>query len=274
MDSTWGELDSRNIAAVGEWERLLEEFSRAEMRGVFAMAAGQAIAGSLVLGSSASFAAPHCNDSNRSLALARKPFAVTLDVSSSRALGKSRFEIRHSFPLGKRLRRSCLRVSALQQTSTKSVRWVLDPCGDGNTSHLGAPVPLPSGFELASDNVTVGRVKDKADVVIPVATVSGVHARLEKKSGVLYVTDLDSTNGTYINNRRIRPGAVTPVPPGSYITFGDEHLAVFRYLQLEEDSPAEAPAEVPSEPSEASAEEPLEAQPLEAAADAPEPSPQ
>lgn len=123
-------MDSRNIAAVGEWERLLEEFSRAEMRGVFAMAAGQAIAGSLVLGSSASFAAPHCNDSNRSLALARKPFAVTLDVSSSRALGKSRFEIRHSFPLGKRLRRSCLRVSALQQTSTKSVRWVLDPCGE------------------------------------------------------------------------------------------------------------------------------------------------
>lgn len=51
-------------------------------------------------------------------------------------------------------------------------------------------------------------------------SVSGVHARLEKKKGVLYITDLDSTNGTFINNRRIRPGAVTPVAPGSHITFG------------------------------------------------------
>lgn len=51
-------------------------------------------------------------------------------------------------------------------------------------------------------------------------SVSGVHARLEKRDGQLLITDLDSTNGTFINDKRIRPGAVTSVPPGSYITFG------------------------------------------------------
>jgi pSer/pThr/pTyr-binding forkhead associated (FHA) protein len=50
--------------------------------------------------------------------------------------------------------------------------------------------------------------------------VSGLHARLEKRDGQLYVTDLDSTNGTYVDNKQIRPGAVTLVSPGSNVTFG------------------------------------------------------
>jgi len=209
------------------------------------VAASQAIAASssLALGSSPTVAIVRSSNAVAVSGLRKQPFgaANTLDIAS---LSLS------AFPLGKRLRRSCLRVSALQQ-STKSSKWVLDPCGDGNTSHLDAPVPLPSGFELASDSVIVGRVKDRVDVVIPVATVSGVHARLEKRNGQLLITDLDSTNGTFINDQRIRPGAVTSVPPGSYITFGDEHLAVFRFLQLEE--PDEVPA-VPEEP--AAVEEP------------------
>ena len=47
-----------------------------------------------------------------------------------------------------------------------------------------------------------------------------MHARLEKKDGQLFVTDLKSTNGTFINDKKIRPGAVTSVPLGSSITFG------------------------------------------------------
>lgn len=76
--------------------------------------------------------------------------------------------------------------------------------------------------------MTVGRVADKADIVLPVATVSGAHARLEKKGGSLLVTDLDSTNGTYINERRLNPGFPASVDPGSLLIFGDIHLAMFR----------------------------------------------
>lgn len=53
-----------------------------------------------------------------------------------------------------------------------------------------------------------------------IKTVSGVHARLEKKEGNLLVTDLDSTNGTYINDMRLKSGASAILTPGSYITFG------------------------------------------------------
>ena len=51
-------------------------------------------------------------------------------------------------------------------------------------------------------------------------TVSAQHARIQKKDGRLLITDLDSTNGTFIDDKRLRPGVVATVPPGSCITFG------------------------------------------------------
>ncbi|CAD6268740.1 unnamed protein product [Miscanthus lutarioriparius] len=95
------------------------------------------------------------------------------------------------------------------------------------------------------DAVTVGRVADKAGIVLPVATVSGTHARLEKKcgGGSLLVTDLDSTNGTYINERRLNPGFPVPIDPGSLLIFGDIHLAMFRVRKMRVEVPTPNEAE-------------------------------
>ncbi|CAM6007671.1 unnamed protein product [Sphagnum balticum] len=154
-------------------------------------------------------------------------------VRIRRSAAIDRLGTKHVSSLGKPLRQPAgLRISALQ-ASEKSVRWILDPVGDGDTSHLDEPVPMPGSFELVPDAATVGRVAEKADIVIPVATVSGLHARLEKRDGQLYVTDLDSTNGTYVDNKQIRPGAVTLVSPGSNVTFGDSHLAVYQISRVE-----------------------------------------
>ncbi|KAG6542228.1 hypothetical protein Mapa_016356 [Marchantia paleacea] len=121
------------------------------------------------------------------------------------------------------------RVFAVQaQTTKQNVNWILESVGDGDCAHLDAAVPLPGSFQLSSESAIVGRAGGKADILLGVATVSSMHARLEKRGDVLYVTDLDSTNGTYLDGRKIRPGAVTPVNPGSILVFGDEHLAVFR----------------------------------------------
>lgn len=51
--------------------------------------------------------------------------------------------------------------------------------------------------------------------------MSGVHARIQKKAGNLLVTDLDSTNGTFIDDKRLRPGVAATASPGSSITFGN-----------------------------------------------------
>ncbi|KAJ1264611.1 hypothetical protein BS78_08G012700 [Paspalum vaginatum] len=125
-------------------------------------------------------------------------------------------------------------------TAGPSERWILDPAGDGDWRHIGYKVARAGAIEIVSDAVTVGRVADQADVVIPVATVSGTHARLEKKDGRLLVTDLDSTNGTYINERRLNPGFPIPVEPGSFLIFGDIHLAMFRVRKtIVEEVPSE-----------------------------------
>lgn len=103
------------------------------MQGVLSMVAGQAMpAGSLVLGS-APFGNGSTNTNGVVAVITRKPFAATLDIASAKSFGHGARlgSVSHSFPLGKRLRRSCVRVSALQQStpSAKSVKWVLDPCG-------------------------------------------------------------------------------------------------------------------------------------------------
>ncbi|XP_047091441.1 oxoglutarate dehydrogenase inhibitor-like [Lolium rigidum] len=123
-----------------------------------------------------------------------------------------------------------LRCSAATAGSTSTEGWLLEPAGDGDWKHIGYRVERRGPIEItSSDVVTVGRVPESADIVIPVATVSGVHARLEKKKdGSLVVTDMNSTNGTYINERKLVPGFPVAVNSGSLLIFGDIHLAMFR----------------------------------------------
>ncbi|CAK9314084.1 unnamed protein product [Citrullus colocynthis] len=111
-------------------------------------------------------------------------------------------------------------------------RWLLAPVGDGEWKHIGSKVEMPDAFEIVSNEVTVGRIPDKADIVIPVATVSALHARIKNQEDRLLVIDLDSTNGTFIDDKRLNPGVVAAVSSGNCITFGDIHLAMFQVSKL------------------------------------------
>ncbi|KFK32887.1 hypothetical protein AALP_AA6G300700 [Arabis alpina] len=113
-------------------------------------------------------------------------------------------------------------------------RWLLQPVGDGDTRHIGYKVEMPKPFEISSGQVTIGRLPEKADVVIPVATVSGVHATINTQGDNLLVTDMNSTNGTFIEDRRLIPGVAAPAFPGTRITFGDTNLAIFRVFKLQD----------------------------------------
>ncbi|XP_019197820.1 PREDICTED: uncharacterized protein LOC109191652 isoform X2 [Ipomoea nil] len=64
-----------------------------------------------------------------------------------------------------------IHASEGQITSTAvSIKWLLEPVGDGDTKHIGYPTAMPGAFEISSGAITVGRVSEKADMVIPVPT--------------------------------------------------------------------------------------------------------
>jgi pSer/pThr/pTyr-binding forkhead associated (FHA) protein len=54
---------------------------------------------------------------------------------------------------------------------------------------------------------TVGRAP-RADFVVDAALVSRLHCRLTAADDSVDVVDLDSTNGTYINDQRVKSGCI------------------------------------------------------------------
>ncbi|MBL8679605.1 MAG: Flp pilus assembly complex ATPase component TadA [Myxococcales bacterium] len=62
-------------------------------------------------------------------------------------------------------------------------------------------------IEFDKDEVTIGRVPGN-DIVLPGNNVSKRHSRVVRQDGRFFVVDLKSTNGTYLNGRRI----MTPSP--------------------------------------------------------------
>jgi hypothetical protein len=78
-------------------------------------------------------------------------------------------------------------------------------------------------IRLRPSGHTVGR-SPEADVVIDDPYASELHARVETRDGGTIVHDLGSTNGTYVNGRRIN--APTPVGRGDTVQIGKTILEV------------------------------------------------
>ena len=85
----------------------------------------------------------------------------------------------------------------------------------------------PTGHEfeatLQQDNFMVGRHYD-ADLVVPAAAafVSGRHFEIQRTPVGYVVVDLNSTNGTRLNNEPITPETAVPLKPGDIIRIGSE----------------------------------------------------
>jgi pSer/pThr/pTyr-binding forkhead associated (FHA) protein len=66
--------------------------------------------------------------------------------------------------------------------------------------------------------VNIGRA-DYNDLVIPEPSVSSAHAKLQRREGIWVLSDLGSTNGTYVDGERVTDE--TPLGPGAAIRFGE-----------------------------------------------------
>ncbi len=114
-------------------------------------------------------------------------------------------------------------------TTVRAVRNAASPAGLAPFIEFsvgprqGERIPLREGTWL------VGKGND-ADISIPVSGVSRDHARLEVGGdGVVTVTDLDSTNGTFVGDRRVARSAVGR---GDRLCFGPDAIVRLVYLEV------------------------------------------
>jgi pSer/pThr/pTyr-binding forkhead associated (FHA) protein len=76
-------------------------------------------------------------------------------------------------------------------------------------------------IQLRTPVVNIGRA-DYNDVVLPDESVSTSHAKLQRREGVWVLSDLESTNGTFVDGERVEGDA--PLAPGAMVRFGDVQL--------------------------------------------------
>lgn len=98
-------------------------------------------------------------------------------------------------------------------------------------------VPLLSGtadaLVLSSENpkIVVGRSKKGTDYRLATSQVSRIHAVLSWESGHGYVTDENSTNGTFVNGSRVAKKSTLEFQPGDTVSFaGEEFFATSQGL--------------------------------------------
>ena len=79
-------------------------------------------------------------------------------------------------------------------------------------------------YDLFEDIINIGRDPDST-ITLESDSVSRRHARIERYQGVRYIIDLNSTNGTYLNDTPVHPRS--RLESGMLVKIGD---TIFKYI--------------------------------------------
>ncbi|MCL2163439.1 MAG: FHA domain-containing protein [Oscillospiraceae bacterium] len=80
------------------------------------------------------------------------------------------------------------------------------------------------GVLLKNNEFVIGRLKDKSDLVLNNKAIGKVHAKLEQSDNTWIIRDMNSKNGTYINNIRLECGSAKPLNNYDTITIANIDL--------------------------------------------------
>jgi pSer/pThr/pTyr-binding forkhead associated (FHA) protein len=90
-----------------------------------------------------------------------------------------------------------------------------------------------SSYEIDPEGAVLGREGSKADIILRDQAVSKKHAKIYEKNGRWYLEDLASSNGTFIDNRRITEPVV--LSPGSIFALSENQFEVVRVINGRDD---------------------------------------
>lgn len=113
---------------------------------------------------------------------------------------------------------------------------LVDMAVEGGNTNIVLSTPDGSKVEIpAKDEVIIGR-EDPISEVFPdvdLTSLGGMEKGVSRKHAVIHrtgadftVEDMGSTNGTYINKKRIQPHAPQTIKPGDEVKFGKLSLSV------------------------------------------------
>lgn len=81
-------------------------------------------------------------------------------------------------------------------------------------------------IRIESNYGTIGSSRASNIICIPCKTISRHHAKVTQESGAYFVEDLESTNGTYINGKRLEKGVKERLNQGDMLTFAEHTYEV------------------------------------------------
>lgn len=76
-------------------------------------------------------------------------------------------------------------------------------------------------FAITKFPYVIGKGKEWADGVIPHSLVSRIHAQLEEEDGEIFITDLNSTNGTGVNDIPLEANETVQLKSGDIVNFSE-----------------------------------------------------
>ena len=107
----------------------------------------------------------------------------------------------------------------------EQTRWLLELVSDASEKWMIAVEPFP---------FAVGRAED-CNLALQSKLVSRHHAEIQTSGGLLWVRDLGSTNGTFVNRKLIQESEL--LEPGDIISFGRSHFCVKKVDPIGSPSP-------------------------------------
>lgn len=92
---------------------------------------------------------------------------------------------------------------------------------------VGLNTPTPMEIEVTKSDFTIGKKEAEVDGAITFnKMISRVHCRISQRDGVCYASDLQSSNGTFVNQVKLQPNTPVQLNNGDVIRFANSDFRV------------------------------------------------
>lgn len=93
---------------------------------------------------------------------------------------------------------------------------------DNNSSVWLISLQTGEWIPIFKDIFKFGKMKNECDYISCNSAVSRLHAKISKENGSSFITDLNSTNGTFVNGVKVESGSRKELHHGDIIRFANE----------------------------------------------------